>query len=416
MLHKLKYHLCIVFIVIGTSLSFSQNGDGNYQTLRGKVVDRDTRAPLSYCNILLSGTHIATVSNAEGEFSLKIPLVAQDVKLSIRHIGYKIRELKPEDLKALKGVIAMEPATVFLPQIDVLTQDAKALVQLMFAKTTDNYAKQEMYMTAFYRESIRKGRSYVSLSEAVVEIQKRSYHSFRNDYAKLIKARKQTDYTKLDTLVLKLMGGPYNCIFLDVMKYPTHLIAEEFFDSYDFNLDNVQWIDDKLIYVVSFQHKLMKDEVFYGGKFYIDAASLALKSVVFSLDLTNQYEANRMFIQKKPPHAKVSVVQADYRMDYVEKDGKWYVAYSRIELGLKINWKRKLFNSHYFSVIEMAVTDHELSSDNRIVKYSERLAPHVIITDRAEGFSDPDFWGPHNVIEPDKPIEAAIKKINKQSW
>jgi len=64
----------------------------------------------------------------------------------------------------------------------------------------------------------------------------------------------------------------------------------------------------------------------------------------------------------------------------------------------------------------MAMTDHEVSSEAQSIKYSDRLRSHVIIADKAEGFSDPDFWGPHNVIEPDKPIEAAIRKINKQSW
>lgn len=34
-----------------------------------------------------------------------------------------------------------------------------------------------------------------------------------------------------------------------------------------------------------------------------------------------------------------------------------YYSYSRIELGLRINWKRRLFNTTYYSTIEMAVTD-----------------------------------------------------------
>jgi hypothetical protein len=58
-------------------------------------------------------------------------------------------------------------------------------------------------MTAFYRETIKKNRSYVSLSEAIVDILKQPYASFRQDQAELYKSRKQTDYKKLDTLVLQ---------------------------------------------------------------------------------------------------------------------------------------------------------------------------------------------------------------------
>jgi hypothetical protein len=30
------------------------------------------------------------------------------------------------------------------------------------------------------------------------------------------------------------------------------------------------------------------------------------------------------------------------------------------------------------------------------------------------GFADPNFWGEFNLIEPEKPIETAIRKIQKQ--
>ena len=36
------------------------------------------------------------------------------------------------------------------------------------------------------------------------------------------------------------------------------------------------------------------------------------------------------------------------------------------------------------------------------------------MSDKAFGFSDPNFWGAYNVIEPEKSIESAIKKIKRQ--
>ena len=33
---------------------------------------------------------------------------------------------------------------------------------------------------------------------------------------------------------------------------------------------------------------------------------------------------------------------------------------------------------------------------------------------QAVGFSDPDFWGQYNIIEPEKSIESAIRKIQRQ--
>ncbi len=62
----------------------------------------------------------------------------------------------------------------------------------------------------------------------------------------------------------------------------------------------------------------------------------------------------------------------------------------------------------------MAVTDWEVNTENIKLKNKERLRSNVILSDKASGFSDPEFWGDYNVIEPEKSIENAIKKIQRQ--
>ena len=121
-----------------------------------------------------------------------------------------------------------------------------------------------------------------------------------------------------------------------------------------------------------------------------------------------------MFIIRKPVNARVYPIEAKYRMDYREKNGKWYYGYSRIELGLKVIWKKKLFNTNYFSTVEMAVTDWGENAEKKSIAFKDRITPTVIISDEASGFSDLQFWGEFNVIEPEKSIETAIKKIQKQ--
>ena len=78
-----------------------------------------------------------------------------------------------------------------------------------------------------------------------------------------------------------------------------------------------------------------------------------------------------------------------------------------------MNWKGKLFNSVYTLSSEMAITDWEQNFTG-ITKPTNRLKSTVILSDEASGFSDPEFWGQYNIIEPEKSIESAIKKINKQ--
>ena len=61
----------------------------------------------------------------------------------------------------------------------------------------------------------------------------------------------------------------------------------------------------------------------------------------------------------------------------------------------------------------MAVTDWEKTTD-KPVKMADRMKTSVVMTDEISGFADREFWGEYNVIEPEKPIENAIKKIQKR--
>ena len=389
-----------------------QKNDSDYVEFSGKIVDVKNGDVLPFATLSVEGSNITTVSNSEGEFSLKIPKEFQDKTLTVSYIGYKNKILKISELKQENSRITLEPMIVSLPEINVISTDAENLVLSVLENRYKNYPEEELLMTAFYRETIKKNRSYVSLSEAIVDILKQPYSSFRQDQAELYKSRKQSDYKKMDTLVFKLMGGPYNSLYMDVMKNPDYLFTESILDNYEFSFDRTTYIDHQPIYIVNFKQRPFVNIPLYYGKLYIDAESLALRSAIFHLDLTDKEKSASMLIRKKPLNAKVFLTNASYRMDYIEKDGKWYYNYSRIELDFKIDWKRKLFNSNYYTVVEMAVTNWEKATEEK--KLKNKLRPTVIIADEASGFSDPEFWGSYNVIEPEKPIESAIKKIQKQ--
>ena len=62
----------------------------------------------------------------------------------------------------------------------------------------------------------------------------------------------------------------------------------------------------------------------------------------------------------------------------------------------------------------MAITDWAKTDERKPISSHDRLSTRVILSDEASGFSDPQFWGEYNIIEPEKSIESAIKKIQKQ--
>lgn len=391
-----------------------QQDDQEFTEYSGVIVDEQSNKPLVFASIAVENSNISTITNTEGEFLLKVPASLKDGTAVISFLGYQQKEIPLDQLKKSKNRIALAPSTIELSEINVtLPKDAKALVRKTLQKKGENNLNQEALMTAFYRETIKKRRKNVSLAEAIVTLYKEPYTSAKRDKIKLYKARKNTDYTKLDTLALKLQGGPFNALYVDLMKYPEYIFSDNSIDMYSFSFGPSTTINDQPVYVVNFKQRSEIGEPLYYGKLFIDYKSQALTSAIYNLNVENKDLASALFVRKKPKDVKVYPTKAAYRVDYRHKNGKWYYGYSNVQLTFKVNKKRKWFNSIYSLSSEMAVTDWKLNLDQAL-KNKERLKPSIIIADEASGFSDPEFWGAYNVIEPEKSIESAIKKIQRQ--
>jgi hypothetical protein len=70
-----------------------KNDTTSYTVLTAKVVDEETKKPIVFATIYITGTSIGTVSNSDGEFELKIPEKSTSGTLSITHLGYKNLEV-----------------------------------------------------------------------------------------------------------------------------------------------------------------------------------------------------------------------------------------------------------------------------------------------------------------------------------
>ncbi len=396
-----------------TGISAENEWQGEAVTqFKGTVYDSKTNEPLVFATLAVEGTHIATVCNADGQFSFKIPNEYVGGNMLVSYIGYQKKSIPIKSLQPEDNVIKLDMTTVPLVEVSVFPSDPDLLIRAVMNRRDQNYMDVPISKTAFYRETIKKGWSYVSLTEAVVDIFKHPYNSSRNDQAKLIIGRKSTDYSKIDTLVFRLQGGPVSALMLDIMKDPYTLFDQEMFEYYTFEMSNITRVDDRMLYVLSFAQKPDVKTPLFFGKLYIDTESLAITSAAFNMNISNREEAARMFIRRKPASARVYPTETAYLVNYREQDGKWYFGYARAQVAFRVNWRRKLFNTNYYTTMEMAVTDWKIAED-RPYRLSDRLRMNVIMEDAVEGFADDAFWGDYNVIEPEQPIENAIRRIQR---
>lgn len=414
-----KLLTCSILLLIiaghsfASSLSLIKRDTSTFVQYKGFVLDSKSKKELAFATLSVLGTNLSGISNSEGEFSIKVPRQNTSANLMVSFLGYKNTIISLKELKPEKNQILLEPFNIALGEIIVSTNDAEKLFNQVLRKREQNYGSDINLMTGFYRETIRKRRTYLSLSESVVEIEKQPYLSNIDDFIELFKGRKNTDYTKLDTLTFKLQGGPYTTIFLDIMKYPGYIFTDDALKVYDFSLENNTQIDEKKVYVLAFKQKPGINAPLYYGKLFIDTESMAVISASFSLNVEDKKAAGLMFTQKKPVGAEVYPMEANYQINYREQDGKWLFAYSRADITFKVNWDKKLFNTTYESSVEMAVTDWK-KKNNDPQKVTQKLRQNVIMMDKVSNFADPEFWGEFNIIEPEKSIETAIRKIQRK--
>jgi CarboxypepD_reg-like domain len=409
---KLKSGYSAFSLLMALFFSMSVIGQNDFTEYRGKVVDGNSNKALEAVSLNINETNINTITNSEGGFILKVPNKYSDSKIVFTLLGYNTRVIPLSELTEDNNKIKLYEAVTELSEVSITTyKNAESLVRKVFDDKYRNLQEESVFMTAFYRETIKRRNRNVSLTEAVVNILKQPHTSSQRDAIQLGKARKSTDYKRLDTVSVKLQGGPFSTIYLDLMKYPEYIFTDESIGSYDFSFGNASTINNRNVYVVNFSSKNSGLNYNYNGKLYIDVQSLALVSAQYSLDVSNKSKTKNLLVRKKPRDIIVYPLEANYRVDYKARGGKWYYSYSNLSLKFKVNKKRQIFNKVYTLASEMAVTDWEINTQDKKIKSKDRLRPTVIITDAISGFSDPDFWGEYNLIEPDKSIESAIEKI-----
>jgi CarboxypepD_reg-like domain len=398
------------FKVLGNS---GKIGNDQFLALTGKIIDKETLKPIMFANIYVVGTFIGTVANSEGEFLLKIPKDKLNENIGVSHLGYKNFTMEINKMSKESNEIKLEPEIVPLKEIIVKSEDPIILLKGAINSIHKNYRTSPVMLKGFYRETIQQNKKYVSIAEAVLDAYKAPYNGYANDRVKIVIGRKSQDVKRMDTIIVKLQGGPITPFFLDIVKNPESILSEEYFKYYDYKLTGQITLGTTRCYVIEFNQKQGVDQPLFSGKIYLDVEKLAIVGLEFGLSEYGLPLANNLFLMKKPLTLKFETVGADYYIRYTETNGKWCLNYVRSELRFTCKWKRRLFKSSYAAMVEMAVTDIDTTD---ITKYPSKETTKFsdIFSDKVESFTNPEFWGDYNIIKPDESIQSAIEKLGKK--
>jgi hypothetical protein len=144
----MKHHPCFLFIALVftmlTGVTFAE--ESYYGTMKGQVIDRETKIPLPGANILIVGTRRGTISNPDGTFMIPdIPVGNYTVQFS--YLGY-------ESYKAADVIIRSGRATVLRAELKT------SVLEMEETSVTGGYFSgdpvQPTSMIGFSHEEIRR--------------------------------------------------------------------------------------------------------------------------------------------------------------------------------------------------------------------------------------------------------------------
>ena len=393
----------------------NNSDSSSFKYFKGTILDSKTKNELTFASITVSGSNISTISNSEGNFLIKMPIDRQDASLIISFLGYKDKVISIKELKQEKNLLYLEPVNILHKEVVVNVMDANKIFSNVLNNRSKNYGDSPIQMISFYRESIKKRRTYISVLESIVDIQKMPFSTGLQDQVNILKGRKNADYTKLDTVNFKLEGGLFSALYIDIIKDPSNIFSENVFELYDFHFEDITQINDKQVLIISFKQKLSNEDPnpLYSGKLFIDAKSFAIISATFQLNVENKIKAGLIFTRKKPKGVVIYPTEVSYQVDYRQQNNKWIFSYSRGDITFKLNWDKWIFNTTYNTTFELVNTDWQ-NQDSKAQINTQKLSPYVIMSDKIPKSVDLEFWGEYNVIEPEKSIESAIKKIQRK--
>ena len=406
----------IVFCV--PSALMAQESDTEMVTIQGVIRDKESRQVIYNANIAVVGSNIGTVSNADGVFVLKVPKGELDDGLLVSHVGYLNSRITMESITQQEEQLKiwLRPSTEWLYEVNVYGGDPRDLVKQAIEKIEANYADRDNMYRAFYRETVQKGRRYIGVAEAVMDVYKTEYR-FRDifrDRSQLLRGRRLVSQRAKDTLSVKLAGGPVTPVYLDVVKNADELLSINQLDNYLFLMDKPTSLDNRMQYVVAFYPQKSLNYALYIGKLYIDQSTLSFTRVEFEMDLSNRAKATNTILQKKPLSLRFRPLEVSYVVTYRQQNGKTYLNYIRNNIRFKCDWKKRLFSSTYTTTSEVVMVDRDEAPVNGI-KSRNSFKRTQVFDDIVDEYWDPDYWKDYNIIEPTESLDTAVKKLRKRN-
>jgi hypothetical protein len=356
-----------IFMLLTTCVLHAQD------TLRGRVWQSDTNAPVPMVNIALKGTQIGTMTDFDGNFRLVVPSLQRRDTLLFSCLGFRpVGE--PADLfTEYPFTLRMTPDAILLNEVVITPRTAEEYLKMALERRPHNYVTSPYHAWYYYRETVKENGKLTQHDEAVIEaFLPRRYTAdttrlylygarrakdlgrvqFMQNYvdkkqSKAIKKAKKAKKIPLDSAVAKEgmrinFTTPYWLIDSNFAWNNLGFLNPAKFKLYEYAITHVtDWLGYKVL-VIRFDQREKVKEPLYKGTIYLEENSLAVVAVDFGLSerglkhLVPGYVKPLLWtmgISFAPPkltfHMRFKQIGARWDFDYVYTSGFLHIEKDR---------------------------------------------------------------------------------------
>ena len=385
--------------------------------MSGRVTDSNSGNPIPYVSVSIPGSHYSTITNEDGDFTIKSSSRPERIVFSI--IGYKTlsQAISQTDESSLRNMrIRMNVDPIPIREAIIIADDPYAIISAAIDKISENYPKTPELMECFYRETVQKRNRYIYISEAVSNIYKTAYNdrnTFRDRVA-VHKSRVLLSPKISDTLSVKVQGGPNQSIGLDAVKNEAFILNKEDLSLYKLEMGTPMMIDGRAQYAISISPNAVVDYPLQFGTFYIDRESLAFTRIELSADMSDQEKATRVMLIRKPLSLRFKPREMSLLVNYRTENNVTRISYVRCTMKFTCDWRKRLSGTMFTAVNEMVITNRQEGEATRIPR-GEAFRETETLFDKSSLYLDPEFWKDYNIIEPSESLEHALGRLKRQA-
>jgi len=404
----------LIFLIAALTFSGSR---AQSQKLSGIVRDSKTLESLPGVSItILESGHISGgVSNGEGRFSIISNSKPDSIIFSMigyRSMRYNLAELPEKD----SIIVKLRPESKNLNEVVVRPVNVMNIIREAAGKMNTYVPSGDFESQAFYREIIQDSMEFYSVAEAIFKtqfsVQKKSFR------LKLEKGRSKEDvaYTRLFE-DYHPGGGPEDAVSQSLSVRLPDFLNTGSLNSYNYKMDSTIAVDDKLVYVISFDQKPGIREALEKGFVYINADDYSLlKFKVSNSPRGTPYIKSLTGMDKIFAgilHIDLTVKGWGRTVSYIKIGGRLFLSYAKMTYDIGYKQPKKSLDLNLRIHTELVVTDFQRPIVREIARGEEWKRKNLVVGLPTD--FDPAFWGSSNILDPTAEVNEILSSISKKN-